>query len=189
MLFLILLPSWRHQTERLMLLYADASHRQMSLTKNVNAIPHHSQATSKSKRIWNIRFSIYCSGTPTWLCARVEPAQNRYSTRSPTPCRRLLMFASSYFWPPPSSYSKCAWKVFYDILKMLVLFFTKENSSLLTLKREQWIRMLCDNSSLQKLVKPKPLAGKMAPVKTQSWTSGWVSILWRNDLNAPWTYS
>ena len=73
--------------------------------------------------------------------------------------------------------------------KYFTLFFTKENSSLLTLKREQWIRMLCDNSSLQKLVKPKPLAGKMAPVKTQSWTSGWVSILWRNDLNAPWTYS
>ena len=100
--------------------------RQMSLMKNVNAILHHSQATSKRKRIWNIHFPIYCSGTPTWLCARVEPAQNRYSTRSPTPCRRLLMFASSYFWPPPSSYSKCAWKVFYDILKMLVLFLRRK---------------------------------------------------------------
>ena len=35
--------------------------------------------------------------------------------------------------------------------------FTKKNSSLLTLERRQWIRMLCDNSSLykQKLVKPK----------------------------------
>ena len=133
----------------------------MSLMKNFNAIPHHSQATSKSKRIWNIYFPIYCSVTPTWLCARVEPAQNRYSTRSPNPCRRLLMFAYSYFWPPPSSNSKCGWKVFYDILKMLVLF--------LTLKREQWIRILCDNSSLQKLVKPKPLAGKMA--KFEFWLS------------------
>ena len=99
--------------------------RQMSLMKNFNAT-HHSQATSKSKRIWNIHFPIYCSGTPTWLCARVEPAQNRYSTRSPTPCRRLLMFASSYFWPPPSSYSKCAWKVFYDILNLLVLFIWRK---------------------------------------------------------------
>ena len=48
--------------------------------------------------------------------------------------------------------------------------------------------MLCDNSSLQKLVKPKPLAGKMAAVKTQKngevGFSGRVSILWPNDLNA-----
>ena len=49
------------------------------------------------------------------------------------------------------------------------LVFTNENSSLLTLKRGRWMRVLCDNSNLhkQKLVKPKPLAGKMAAVKTQ----------------------
>ena len=70
------------------------------------------------------------------------------------------------------------------------IVFTKENSSLLTLKRGQWIRVLCDNSNLhkQKLVKPKPLAGKMAAVKTQKngevGFSGRVSILWPNDLNA-----
>ena len=63
--------------------------------------------------------------------------------------------------------------------------FTKKNSSLSTLERGQWIRMLCDSSNLhkQKLVKPKPLASKMAAVKsgTKKWrsrTSGWVSILW-----------
>ena len=41
--------------------------------------------------------------------------------------------------------------------------FTKKNSSLSTLERGQWIRMLCDSSNLhkQKLVKPKPLASKM----------------------------
>ena len=160
--------------------------RQMSLMKNLNATPHHSQATSKRKRIWNIHFPIYCSGTPTWLCARVEPAQNRYSTRSPNPCRRLLMFASSYFWQPPSSYSKCAWKVFYDILKMLVLFIRRKTVG-------------CELSNMNqdalwqlkspKLVKPKPLSDKMAAVKTQSSTSCRVSILWPNDLNAPRTYS
>ena len=55
--------------------------------------------------------------------------------------------------------------------------FTKENSSLLTLKRDKWIRVLCDNSNLhkQKLVKPKPLAGKMAAVKTQK--NGEVGLL------------
>ena len=46
--------------------------------------------------------------------------------------------------------------------------FTKNNSPLSTLEREQLIRMHCDNSNLykQKLVKPKhALAGKMAAVK------------------------
>ena len=45
--------------------------------------------------------------------------------------------------------------------------FTKKNSSLSTLERGQLIRMLCDSSNLpkQKLVKPKPLARKMAAVK------------------------
>ena len=65
--------------------------------------------------------------------------------------------------------------------------FTKKNSSLLTLERGRWIRMLCDSSNLhkQKLVKPKPLASKMAAVKkvgqkngeVELLTSGWVSIL------------
>ena len=45
--------------------------------------------------------------------------------------------------------------------------FTKNNSPLSTLERGQLIRMLCDNSTLykQKLVKPKPLANKIASVK------------------------
>ena len=45
--------------------------------------------------------------------------------------------------------------------------FRKSNSPLSTLERGQLIRMHCDNSNLykQKLVKPKPLAGKMAAVK------------------------
>ena len=45
--------------------------------------------------------------------------------------------------------------------------FMKKKSSLFTLERGRWIRMLCDSSNLhkQKLVKPKPLASKMAAVK------------------------
>ena len=45
--------------------------------------------------------------------------------------------------------------------------FTKKKSSLFTLERGRWIRILCDSSNLhkQKLVKPKALASKMAAVK------------------------
>ena len=73
--------------------------------------------------------------------------------------------------------------------------FTEKNSSLFTLERGRWIRMLCDSSNLhkQKLVKPliskigrktKTACCKMAAVKKvgqkkrRSRTSGWVSILW-----------
>ena len=44
---------------------------------------------------------------------------------------------------------------------------TKKNSSLLTLERGRWIRMLCDSSNLHKenFVEPKPLASKMGPWK------------------------
>ena len=55
--------------------------------------------------------------------------------------------------------------------------FTKKNSSLLTLQRGQWIR---DNSNLhkQKLVlKPKPVASKMAVVKKLGQKNGEVGLL------------
>ena len=61
--------------------------------------------------------------------------------------------------------------------------FTKKNSSLFTLERGRWIRMLCDSSNLQKqkLVKPKPLANKMAireKIGTKKWAKSdfWLSI-------------
>ena len=170
--------------------------RQMSLMKNFNAIPHHSQATSKSKRIWNIHFPIYCSGTPTWLCARVEPEQNRYSTRSPTPCRRLLVFASSYFWPPLSSYiiasvhGKCftiywrCWCCFYEGKQFVVNFgtWTMNQNALWQLKSPQTKTRKTKTACWKN-------GGRENSKKWRSWTSGWVSILWPNDLNAPWTYS
>ena len=51
--------------------------------------------------------------------------------------------------------------------------FTKNNSPLSTLERGQLMRVLCDSSShyKQKLVKPKPLASKMA-----AWLDFWLSI-------------
>ena len=57
--------------------------------------------------------------------------------------------------------------------------FTKKNSSLLTLERGRWIRMLCDSSNLhkQKLVKPKPLASKMATVQNVGQKNGEVGLL------------
>ena len=57
--------------------------------------------------------------------------------------------------------------------------FTKNNSSLSTLERGQLIRMLCDSSNLhkQKLVKSKPLASKMAPVKKLGHKNGEVGFL------------
>ena len=58
---------------------------------------------------------------------------------------------------------------------------TKKNSSLLTLERGRWIRMLCDSSNLykQKLVEPKPLASKMAAVKKVGQKNGEVGVLVR----------
>ena len=57
--------------------------------------------------------------------------------------------------------------------------FTKKNSSLLTLERGRWIRMLCDSSNLQKqkLVRPKPLASKMVAVKKVGQKNGEVGLL------------
>ena len=57
--------------------------------------------------------------------------------------------------------------------------FTKKNSSLLTLERGRWIRMLCDSSNLhkQKLVEPKSLASKMAAVKKVGQKNGEVGLL------------
>ena len=57
--------------------------------------------------------------------------------------------------------------------------FTKNNSSLSTLERGQLIRVLCDSSSVykQKLVKPKPLASKMAAVKKLGQINGEVGLL------------
>ena len=39
------------------------------------------------------------------------------------------------------------------------------------------MRMLCDSSNLQKLVKPKPLASKMAAVKKVGQKNGEVGLL------------
>ena len=63
--------------------------------------------------------------------------------------------------------------------------FAKKNSSLLTLERGRWIRMLCDSSNLhkQKLVKPNGGREKSGTKKWRSRTSGWVSIL-RRRTNA-----
>ena len=57
--------------------------------------------------------------------------------------------------------------------------FTKKNSSLFTLERGRWIRILCDSSNLhkQKLVKPKLLASKMAAVKKVGQKNGEVGLL------------
>ena len=58
--------------------------------------------------------------------------------------------------------------------------FTKKNSLLFILERGWWIRMLCNSSNLhkQKLVKPKPLASKMATVKKVGQKNGEVGLFY-----------
>ena len=75
--------------------------------------------------------------------------------------------------------SKRAWKMFTLYTEDVDVVFMKKNSSLLTLERGRWIRMLCDNSNLHKpkLVKPKPLASKMAAVKKVGQKNGEVGLL------------
>ena len=60
--------------------------------------------------------------------------------------------------------------------------FMKKKSSLFTLERGRWIRILCDSSNLhkQKLVKPKPLPSKMAGVKKVGQKNGEVGLLVEN---------
>ena len=113
-----------------------------------------------------------------------QPWHNRYSTRSPTPCRRLWCCCPRIFGRRHLP-SKRAWKVFtLSYTEGVDVVFTKKNSSLLTLERGRWIGMLCDSSNLhkQKLVKPNPLASK----KWKKWdkkmaeSDFWLSIyiLW-----------
>ena len=107
-------------------------------------------------------------------------AQNKYSTRSPTPCRRLwcwcngvLVFSAAAIFLA-SVHGKCL-----RYTEDVDVVFTKKNSSLFTLERGRWIRMLCDSSNLhkQKFVKPKPLASKMAAVKKVGQKNGEVGLL------------
>ena len=103
-------------------------------------------------------------------------AQNRYSTvrlRVGAFDVGVLVFSAAAIFLA-SVHGKCL-----RYTEDVGVVFTKKNSSLLTLERGRWIRMLCDSSNLhkQKLVRPKPLASKMAAVKKVGQTNGEVGLL------------
>ena len=99
--------------------------------------------------ICRIKFKFRCSmhGWHCYIFKTYPPDKlsklRTTGPRSPTLCRRFWCLYPRIFGRRHLP-SKRAWKVFTGYTEDVDVVFTKNNSSLLTLERGQWIRMLCD---------------------------------------------